>query len=105
MYQFTRTFVMNSFFEPTTSILGHRAGPARHGPGTGQAWPGGCRAGTARRAAAGLVPCHQPKHGPVSLNPCRAGLLGMAKSPGRASPRPVGSKHIKKFISTRSIQI
>ena len=49
------------------------------------------------RAAAGLVPCHQPKHGPVGLNPCRAGLLGTAKSPCRASPRPVGFKTHQKI--------
>jgi len=86
------------------SILGHRAGP-----GMGQAWPGH-GPGTARRmsgrhgtpclpcrAAAGLVPCQQPNHGPVGLNPCRAGLLGVAKSPGRASPRPVGFKTHQKI--------
>ena len=54
------------------------------------------------RAAAGLMPCHQPKHGPVGLNPCRGGLLGMAKSPGRASPRPVGFKtHQKIYLNKK----
>ena len=89
-----------------TTILGHRAGPARHGPGTARRMSG--RHGTPClpcHAAAGLVPCHQPKHGFVGLNPCRAGLLGTAKSSGRASPRPVGFKTHKKFISIRSIQI
>ena len=81
-----------------SAILGHRAGLARHGPGTIRRMSG--RHGTPClpcRAAAGLVPCHQPKHGPVGLNPCRAGLLGTAKSPGRASPRPVGFKTHQKI--------
>ena len=69
-----------------------------HGPGTARRMSG--RHGTPClpcRAATGLVPCHQPKHGHVGLNPCRAGLLGTTKSPGRASPRPVGFKTHQKI--------
>jgi len=33
----------------------------------------------------------------MGLNPWRAGLLGTAKSPGRASPRPVGFKTHQKI--------
>ena len=77
-----------------------RPGSARPGHGKGTARRMSGRHGMPclpYRAAAGLVPCHQPKHGPVGLNSCRAGLLGTAKSPGRASLRPVGFKTHQKI--------
>ena len=61
-------FIVEFFLYRVVAILGHRAGPARHGPGTGQARPGGCRAGMARRASRAV--------------PLRASCLAISPSTG-----------------------
>jgi len=60
-----------------TTILGHRAGPARHGPGTGQARPAGV--GPARHAVP-PVPCLTGPRAPLTA---QARPLGLKFGPCR----------------------
>jgi len=80
------------------TILGHRAGPARHGPGTGQARPAGV--GPARHAVP-PVPCLTGPRAPLTaqarplglkFGPCRPHSPAKTCGPCQPTPRIVENR-------------